>query len=134
MRVQDVYSEQIISMTIHNSIITDSTFYKEKMNERENATSFPSKVIAVKIDWIINEPEGQDFLNAILDCEDMELYKIQTLHCIIEFLYSKYKSVLLKILLPTFTLQVVIFHLIIIFFEKEVSHYHLEECLGTDEP
>lgn len=110
-------------MTINNSIITDSTFYKEKMHERANATSFPAKVISVRIEWILKEPEGQDFLNAILDSEDMELYKIQTLQCIIEFLYSKYKSVLLWILLPTFSYQVILFHCMVFFFEKEINYF-----------
>jgi hypothetical protein len=45
-------------MTVHNSAITDSTFFKEKMHEKENAMSFPAKIIGVRFEWMIKEPEG----------------------------------------------------------------------------
>ena len=83
----------------------------------DDGTSFPVKIIGVRLEWIIKEPEGHIFLKTIYESEDMDLYKIPTFQCIIEYLYSKYKKVLLWIVIPQFIAQVVVFHLTVLLFE-----------------
>ena len=103
-------------MCTTNSVVIDDEFIKENMHD-EKGTSFPVKIIGVRLEWIIKEAEGHIFLKTIYESEDMDLYKIPTLQCIIEYLYSKYKKVLLWTVIPQFITQVVVFHILVITFE-----------------
>lgn len=77
----------------------------------------PVEVLSLKIGWIINTPEGKEFLQAILMRENLDYYEIKSVQIIIEFLYQKSKALLLNYLLPLYLLQGIIFVLSIIFQE-----------------
>lgn len=50
----------------------------EDKNDKNNK-SFPVNVVAMRIDWILNEPEGKKFLFAILDSDNLDLYEVPSL-------------------------------------------------------
>lgn len=56
----------------------------------------------LRVGWIINEPEGKEFLQAILRLDNLELYKIESLQMIIEFLFLKFKFIILAIIFPLY--------------------------------
>lgn len=81
----------------------------EKKDDFELA-SFPTNVVALKIGWIIddnlsndeNSPYGLMFLREILKSSNLDLFKIPCVQIIIEFLYQKYKIMLLSVMLPLY--------------------------------
>lgn len=72
--------------------------------------SFPINVVALKIGWVIddtlsndqNSPYGLMFLKEILKSGNLDLFKIPCLQIMIEFLYQKYKYILLSVMLPLY--------------------------------
>jgi hypothetical protein len=66
----------------------------EDKNDKNNK-SFPVNVVAMRIDWILNEPEGMRFLFAILDSDNLDLYEVPSLQMLIEYLFQKYKKVII---------------------------------------
>jgi len=57
-------------------------------------------------------------LQAIVESENMDLYEVPAIKCIIEFLYSSYTHILMIRVLPFFLLQVGIFHTNIVLNER----------------
>ena len=92
---------------------------KIKKIDMSECESYPIKMVALRIGWIINTPEGRDFLQAVLDTGNMEFFNIKSLQIIIEYLYVKIKGILIKEVLSKFMIQAVVFHLI--FFTNELS-------------
>jgi hypothetical protein len=64
--------------------------------------SYPVKTVAIRVAWILDQPEGVAFLWSIYKNENLNYYKIPTVYLIVEFLYNKYKNILLQWLMPTF--------------------------------
>ena len=65
LKIKNAHSDEIISMTQSNSIYVDNVFYQEKMKERlydSKCSSFPVRVSAMKIDWMLDSPDGIDGL------------------------------------------------------------------------
>ena len=60
------------------------------------------KTVAIRIAWILDQPEGVAFLWSIYKNENLSYYKIPTVYLIVEFLYNKYKNILPQWLMPTF--------------------------------
>lgn len=73
----------------------------EKLND-SSQKSYPVKVVAMRIDWFLVTPAGKKFLNAILHYKNLEYYRITTIQMIIEYLFSKFKSVILFAMLPLY--------------------------------
>ena len=71
--------------------------------------SYPVQVVAIRIARILEQKEGKEFLQAIYNNENLQYYKIPTVYLVVEFLYRKYKGVLLNFLLPAFLLQAIFF-------------------------
>ena len=59
-------------------------------------------MVAFRFAWLLLNPEGKLFLESIFKNENLMYYRMPTMQMIIEFLYLKYKDVLLKKLLPAF--------------------------------
>lgn len=99
-----------------NTIHMDDKFFNEKMGENTDSKGVPSysvKVVALRVGWMLNHKNGQRFLEAVLNSESMELYQVKTVKLLIEFLYHKYRSVLLNKVLPVFIFQALMFHVLI---------------------
>lgn len=87
----------------HTVVIQDD-FYRRKMKEDSEGASFPVNVFAMRVGWILTKPEGQKFLQSIVESENMDLYQVPAIKCIIEFLYSSYTHILMIRVLPIFLL------------------------------
>ena len=91
----------------------DDKFYIEKMDEQDinstNYKSYPVKVVAFRFAWLLLNPEGKLFLESVFKSENLAYYAMPTMQMIIEFLYLKYRDVLLNKLLPVFILNSVFF-------------------------
>jgi len=65
--------------------------------------------VALRVAWIINNDAGIEFLSSIYTNENLEYYKIPSVFMIVEFLYDKFKNILLRQLLPAFVIQAFFF-------------------------
>jgi len=54
--------------------------------------SYPVKVISTRIDWILNENIGKQFLEALYKSENLEYYNIMYLRTLIEHIYRTFKK------------------------------------------
>lgn len=81
----------------------------EQPDDEIDCKSYPVNVIAIKIDWILNEEDGQKFLYQILLADEFEFFSIPTVEVIIEFLTSNIKYWILATYCPLFVLQTAIF-------------------------
>jgi hypothetical protein len=79
--------------------------------------SYPVKTVAIRIAWILDQPEGVAFLWSIYKNENLSYYKIPTVYLIVEFLYNKYKNILLQWLMPTFIVQAVFIQAMVVCLE-----------------
>lgn len=80
-------NDRIIAMTSSSAVYVDQLFFSNCMGERPENQSHPVNVVGLRIGWILKEPVGKRFLFAILNQNDLDLYKIETLQMIVEFLF-----------------------------------------------
>lgn len=72
----------------------------------DTSTNFPVKILAVKIDWLFlqgYENEALVFLQSLTDNSDsLDVFKIQPVIMIVEFLFNSFKTRLYRQQLPIF--------------------------------
>jgi len=77
-------------MSAAHCIYIDHKYYKDFMGEEKDNvdySSYPVKLVGLKIGWILNDEAGKFFLQSIAASEDMSLYETPTLQMIVEFIY-----------------------------------------------
>ena len=96
MRVQSTFSNKIVKLGSSDTSYIDGEYYKSKFEENdEKYKSYPVKVVALRINWVLTN-EGKQFLLAVLNSENLDIYLIPAMQMIIEYLYSKYKRVIIR--------------------------------------
>ena len=118
----------------------DDRFYQNKMKEMKddrynadtkkmakksnssNYKSYPVKIIALRVNWILNEDEGKEFLEAIYASEGLDIFKNESVVMLIEYLYSQYKVFITKWFVTFNVLQLLIFELSIVSRETNLIH------------
>lgn len=91
---------------------------KKLASSKDGHKSYPVNVVAFRIGWIIRTEAGKDFLDEVLQSENLEYFNLQSMKMIIEFLYQKFKLSLLKYMLPLYIVQVVSLEYMIIMNER----------------
>ena len=94
------------------------------MNENENKAKFktyPVKIEALKVGWIIQQKGGSKLLQNIFDSDRLDYYDIIPLKMVIEFLYQHNKYLMLLFLLPIYIAQGAVFVLTILFSESRAQ-------------
>ena len=114
LRASEPYNSKIVKMASSSAIYLDQMFFRDSMDDSENQPrSYPVTVISLKVGWLINEPDGKEFLKKILMNPNMDLYKIEPLQIIIEYLYMKYKSIIFLLVLPLYIFNFISYTLMI---------------------
>jgi hypothetical protein len=105
LKVKSADYERIVRVTDSPGVYIDDRFYHDHMGEdTTEKQSFPVNVVAMRIDWILNRPEGRKFLQTILQSNKMDLYEVQSLQMLIEYLFKQYKQVIIYRHFPLFVL------------------------------
>lgn len=97
LRVDDTYQDKIVRISSAQCSYIDEAYYKGSMDENvtdPSYKSYPVRVVALRMQWIL-QPEGEKFLHGILRSENLDLYTIETVQILIEYLYIQYKKVIL---------------------------------------
>ena len=67
-------------MASSSSIYVDQLFFRDEMQDNEKQVrSYPVTVVSLSVGWLVNEPEGKEFLKEILMTPNMDIYKIESL-------------------------------------------------------
>jgi len=77
----------------------------KEIDENLSSNCFPVKIVALNCGWILNKNEGYNFLRGMLMSEDLEYYDITTIQMLIEFLYQKFKYIIMWTLIPLYMLS-----------------------------
>ena len=85
--------------------------------KEEHADWYPVNVIAMQIGWILNSSFGKKFLFDVWKEQNFEMYRTQALVMIIEFLYYKFKRILLILLFPLQIAQLIFYVLFMLVVE-----------------
>ena len=107
LSIRAPYNDQIVCVEKSNVSYVDDAYYKNHLHEdTENPqnTNFPIKMTALRVDWIINDPNGKKFLQALCNSENQELLNSQSVIVIVEFLYKNYRSAVLMQSLPFYVI------------------------------
>jgi hypothetical protein len=75
--------------------------------------SYPVNVVSLSVGWFINEPHGKEFLKEILMSPNMDIYKMESLQIIIEYLFMKYKGIIFMLVLPLYIFNFISYQLMI---------------------
>lgn len=87
----------------------DEKFFSETMGENEDFPCYPVNVVALRLNWILKDPKGKEFLDIILRNGELSLMDIPTLQMIIEFLFKEYKKLIWTIVAPLYIFSHVTF-------------------------
>lgn len=104
-------NESIVAINHAYSTYVDQAYYKEYFNTgtESNYKSHSVKTVGVETGWIINTPEGYKFLISLNQSANLDLFKIEVIQIIIEYLYQRYKQKVVNNRLPLYCVYLLIF-------------------------
>jgi hypothetical protein len=105
LKVASSLNDKIIAMTSSPTLYVDQKFFTNCMRENPANQSYPVNVVGFRIGWIIREPVGKMFLFAILNQNNLDLYKMDTLQMIVEFLFKKIKFIIFSVFAPLYLIS-----------------------------
>lgn len=82
LKIKEPINDTIIAMATSHTAYVDDDFFEKKFGEDKENPEYkvhPVEVLSLKIGWIINTPEGKEFLQAILQGERLDYYEIKSL-------------------------------------------------------
>ena len=99
----EIYNEDIISILPSSSSYVDNEYFRKYAYENLSKASVyknnPVNVRGISIDWIINHQEennnGREFLEALVNAQNLEVFDNDTIIAIIEYLYKLYRKKIL---------------------------------------
>jgi len=133
LKVDGHHSDKLVAVESSGTSFVDDSYYKEVMSEdrnNEEYSNYPVKVHAMKLDWVINDPDGLRFLKAMLKSENLEIYECPTIIIIVEYLYGHYCKYILWYRFPPYVGQLAVFYTTILFHEGGREGNKLYEQLG----
>lgn len=86
----------------YTSYIDDAFFQTKQTLAQQSFRSYPVEIVCLPFGWILESKHkfGHKLLNEIYSIDNYEIYKNRTLKMIIEFMYNKQKSLILKCFSP----------------------------------
>lgn len=84
----------------------NAEYFNENFGETyaDEIPSYSVKLQALRFDDFVKSKAGKKFLQALLHTENLDLYNIETIHMLIEFLFQKFKRIVIQILFPIYLL------------------------------
>ena len=80
----------------HSSSFLDKEFYRLYSDD-----SVPEKFVLVRAlnaNWILTQPDGEDFLYALSEIEDVNTFNNEYLQTIVNFMWETYQPLIIKLL------------------------------------
>lgn len=102
------FTEDIVRIQESYTSYIDEVFYEKSMNEMvndPNSNSYAVKVVALEVGWILDDRKGKtepgmNFMKAIASSERNDLFELQAIQILIEWLYKRYNKLVVYWQLP----------------------------------
>ena len=120
LKISSPLNDRIIAMTSSSAVYVDQQFFTNNMNESPDNQSYPVNVVGFRVGWILKEPVGKKFLFAILNQNNLDLYKIESLQMIVEFLFQKIKVIIFTVFAPLYLVSHVTYENLL----QEQDHFY----------
>jgi hypothetical protein len=116
LRVREELNDQIVALGHSNVSYVDDVFYKRQLGLVDDITknNYPVRVVAVEIGWLLNSPHGLAFLKSLHQSEALDLFEIECIYILIEYLYRAFKRPTLNVKLPIYITQMLVYILTIV--------------------
>mmetsp|Transcript_1931 Transcript_1931/g.2770 ORF Transcript_1931/g.2770 Transcript_1931/m.2770 type:complete len:131 (+) Transcript_1931:5899-6291(+) len=114
LKIAKNYRSGIASIEQSKCFFVDDRYYAEKMGEdktNKQFKSFPVNVVALNVGWILQSPQGVDFLHALWDSDNLDIFSNTTVIMMVEFLFSKFENFVTMIFVPLNLIQIIFFEL-----------------------
>jgi len=72
----------------------------------------------IEIGWVISDPDGFKFLQKLSITQNMELFELDYLKILIEYLYQRFKNKILSIRLTFYLIKVVLYGATVFYHER----------------
>jgi hypothetical protein len=120
-------SDEIVSLNRHRTTYIDDQYFREQVKEAKGGKNYPVSVWALKVEWILNDADGKELLQAILNSENHDLFECEPIVCTVEFLFKHYRKVVLRLRLPFYLLQLAVFFMAVMLNESIYAINHDNE-------
>ena len=98
------FNDKIVSIHHAYRSYVDEAYYRRYLgesDEKSDDNNYPVKVVAVQVGWLLHDAEtGRRFLAELYRSENLELYEVETVQILVEYLYKRFKSEVKKWRLP----------------------------------
>ena len=71
-------------------------------DENQEFKSHPVEIRALEVNWILNTDQGNQYLQALYNSENLELFNQDSIKMLTDVYYYHYKKSILKIRLPAY--------------------------------
>ena len=98
LQVKEMVDADVVKIVMVPKIHVDDHFFTNTMEENvedDSCKNYPVQISAVKINWLLSH-NGEKYLEAILNSENLDMLANQTNQTIIEFLYQSHVSFIKK--------------------------------------
>ena len=124
LRQSNPFGDSIVAINYSRSSYIDDIYFNKSMgedSENQSQKIYPVKVMALTMKWVLKDDseDGKRFLLQILRSENLDLYYVPTIVILIEFLYAKYKQVVIRRHLWVYLSQLLIYILMLVFDESK---------------
>ena len=102
------------------------------MGESDDNQAQPCEIVALRCGWIFKTTEGKQFLNNILQSGNLDHFDIKPLQLIIEFLFQKYKYIIMTTMLPMYLFSHVTYAFLNIYMDKFLTDLWLNDKIFED--
>ena len=113
LRAKQPYNDLIVKMASSSCEYVDEKFFSDVLGEKEDYPCYPVNVVALRLNWILKDPKGKEFLDIILRNGELSIFDIPTLQMIIEFLFKEYKKFIWMIVAPLYIFSHVTFEFLV---------------------
>tara|TARA_B110000285_G_scaffold135891_1_gene152291 strand:- start:375 stop:737 length:363 start_codon:yes stop_codon:yes gene_type:complete len=100
------------------------------MKESDENSARPCSIVSLRVGWILKTDNGKEFLNNILQSGNLEHFDIKPLQLIIEFLFQRYKYIIMLTQLPLYIASHVTYALLLIYMDRFLSDLWANDKIG----
>ena len=108
LKIKSIDNDEILKAAPSSCSYVDEDFFKQELGEDpENPSCITHSCIVrcIRVDWVLNKPEGLRFLRQMLKQQNRDLFMTIYIKVLVHFLYQKYKTKIMKSLLPPYLMH-----------------------------
>ncbi len=93
----------------HKTSFLDKNFHDKFLDPSLNQRPVEAK--AIDAGWIFKQPEGQEFLHALSESDNIDLFGLDTIQYLVKYQWRQFKPRIIKYLFYPFLAQFLLFNI-----------------------